>query len=124
MKIITKINGLTCLMEIEGAIVGTYAEELDRIIRSTDFARLGVNNLVFNLSRATMIDSIGLEAINHAQEQGLKVSIFNAQELVKDILERAMINGRLAPFLQIVEKKQRVSASKEMTIPRGLPVSC
>ena len=124
MKITKKITGATYVIEIEGVIVGTHALDLDELILSTNFVHLGINNLVFDLTQVGMIDSIGLEAINHAQEQGLKVSILNPQGLVKDILERAMINGRLSPFLQIVEKERRVSARKEITIPRGLPVSC
>jgi anti-anti-sigma factor len=123
MKITTKINGATCLMVIEGAIVGTHASDLDEFIRSTNFVRSGIINLVLDLSRASMIDSIGLETMKQAQEQGIRVSILNPRGLVKDMLERAMINGSLSHFLQIVEKERRVSARKEMTIPIGLSVS-
>jgi anti-anti-sigma regulatory factor len=124
MKITKKINGTTYLMEIEGAIVGIYADELDQLIRSTNFVRLGIINLVLNLSRGTMIDSIGLEAISHAQEQGFRISILNPQGLVKDMLERAMINGKLSPFLQIVEKDRRSSPREEVPISIGFSVSC
>ncbi|MFH0888950.1 MAG: STAS domain-containing protein [Planctomycetota bacterium] len=103
MKIISKINDATYLIEMEGAIVGTYAEELNRFVHSINFACLGINNLVFNLARVSMIDSIGLEVINYIQERGLKVSILNPRGLAKDMLERVMIKGRLSPFLQIVD---------------------
>jgi anti-anti-sigma regulatory factor len=124
MKITNEINGVTCLMEIEGAIVGTHAEDLDQLIRLSNFARSGIINLVLNLSRATMIDSIGLEAIKHAQEQRLRVSILNPRGVVKDMLERAMLKERLSVFLQIVEKDRRSSQRKEFPIPLRVPVSC
>ncbi|MFH1231760.1 MAG: STAS domain-containing protein [Planctomycetota bacterium] len=108
MEITSKINNATYLMEIEGAIVGIYAEELDKVIRSINFARLGINNLIFDLANTSMIDSIGIEAINHVQEQGLKVSILNPQGLVKDMLDWAGLTGRLSPFLQIVGPVEKV----------------
>lgn len=123
MKITRKINGATCFIEIEGAIVGIYADELDQLIRSTNFADLGINNLVFDLSQASMIDSIGLEAINYVQEKGLRVSIFNPQGLAKDMLERARLNGKLSPFLQIVKKERWTSGRKEVSVPIGFSVA-
>lgn len=107
MEIISKINDATYLMELEGAIVGTHAAEFNRLVYSINFARLGINNLVLNLARASMIDSIGIETINHVQEQGLKVSILNPQELVKDILKRAIITERLLPCRMIMEEEGR-----------------
>jgi anti-anti-sigma factor len=134
MKITTKINGAAYLMDIEGAIVGTKAVDLEQLIRSINLTCLDIDNLVLNLSRVSMIDSIGLEAIKYAQEQGLKVSILGPRGLVKDMLERAMINGRLSPFLEIVQKEHKTScqrrgspqatAPKEIPISIELPVSC
>jgi anti-anti-sigma factor len=124
MKITKKIDGATYLMKIEGAIVGSYALDLDQVIRSTNFSYLGIKSLVFDFTKVSMIDSIGLEAIRHAQEQGLRVSILNPRELVKDMLERTRFNDRLLPLLQIVEKDHRISARKEIPISTGFPVSC
>jgi anti-anti-sigma regulatory factor len=107
MEIISKINDTTYLMEIEGAIVGTYAEEFNRRVSSINFARLGITNLIIDFSQASMIDSIGVEAINHAQERGLIVSILHPQESVKDMLKRAIITRRLLPCRMIVEKDGR-----------------
>jgi anti-anti-sigma factor len=105
MKITTEINDMTCLMEIEGAIVGTHAEELNRLVHSISFKGSGINNLVLDLSRASMLDSIGIEIINHAQEKGLRVSILNPQGLTRDMLERARLNGKLSSFLRVVNKE-------------------
>lgn len=109
MRITQKINGLTCLMEIEGAIIGRHALDLDNQILLTNFACLDINHLVFNLAQTSMIDSIGLEAINHAQEKGLRISILNPQGLVRDILDWASSTNKLSPFLQIVENDRRTS---------------
>ncbi|MFH0888837.1 MAG: STAS domain-containing protein [Planctomycetota bacterium] len=114
MEITSKINNTTYLIEIEGAIVGIYAEELDKIIYSINFTCLGINNLIFNLARTSMIDSIGIETINHVQERGLKVSILNPQGLVKDMLERASITGRLSHFLQIVDPIEKVYKTEDL----------
>ncbi|MFH0889252.1 MAG: STAS domain-containing protein [Planctomycetota bacterium] len=107
MEIISKINDATYLMELEGAIVGTHAAEFNRHVSSINFTRLGITDLIMDFSQASMIDSIGIEAINHAQERGLKVSILHPQELVKDMLKRAIITKGLLPCRMIVEKDGR-----------------
>lgn len=124
MKIISKINGATWRIEAGGAIIGADALELDELIRSADFVRSGINNLVFDFSQASMIDSIGIEAINHAREQGLRVSILNSQGVVKDMLERAMFKKRLSSFVRIVKNERKSFPRKEVPLSIGLPVSC
>lgn len=134
-----KINGTTFLIEIEGTIVGSYALDLDQLIISTNFAHLGISNLVLNLSRASMIDSIGIEVINHAQKQGFRVSILEPRGLVKDMLERARLKEQLLPFVQIVPNgsssigdipseimgnERILSARKESYTSTELPVPC
>jgi anti-anti-sigma regulatory factor len=96
-------------MEIEGAIIGRHALDLDKQIILTNFACLDINHLVLNFAQTSMIDSIGLEAINHAQEKGLRISILNPQGLVRDILDWASSTNKLSPFLQIVENDRRTS---------------
>jgi anti-anti-sigma factor len=124
MKITKQINRMVYLIEIEGDIVGTHTADLYNAIHSINLGNLGINTLVLNLSKVSKIDSIGVEVINKAQEQGLKVSILNPQEVVKDMLERAMLKGRLSPFLQMVEKDRRSSQRKEFPISLRSPVSC
>jgi anti-anti-sigma factor len=89
MNITKKINGNTCLIDIDGAIVGIHAVNLDQLIRSGEFIDMGIINLVLNLTKTSMIDSIGLDAIKHAQEQGLKVSILHPHGIVKEMLQRS-----------------------------------
>jgi hypothetical protein len=109
MNITKKINGNTCLIDIDGAIVGIYAVNLDQLICSGEFIDMGIMNLVLNLTKTSMIDSIGLDAIKHAQEQGLKVSILHPHGIVKEMLQRSKISERLSPFFNIVEKERRLS---------------
>ncbi|MFH0888349.1 MAG: STAS domain-containing protein [Planctomycetota bacterium] len=108
MEITSKINDTTYLIEIDGAIVGTHAEEFNRYLSSINFARLGITDLIMDFSQASMIDSIGIEAINHAQEQRLTVSILNPQGLVKDMLDWASLTGRLSHFVQIINPVEKV----------------
>jgi hypothetical protein len=98
MKMTIKINDASYLIGIEGAIVGTHALNLERLIQSTNFIDLGISHLVFNFNMTTMIDSIAIEVINRAQKQGLRVSIINPKNFVKDMLDTAQINGRLLPL--------------------------
>jgi anti-anti-sigma factor len=119
MEITSKINDTTYLIEIAGAIVGTYAQKLNRFVHSINFVRLGIKNIVFNFAQTTMIDSIGLEAIDNAHKQGLRVSILNSQGVVNDMLERAGMNAQLSHFVQI-EKENHIQILAQNECPQEI----
>jgi anti-anti-sigma factor len=124
MKITNKIIDSTCFIKINGPIIGMHAVELNNLIKSTNFSQLGINKLVFDFTKVGMIDSIGLETVHEAQEKGLQISILNPQESVKDMLDRAQINKRLSPFLQIVRENHKSFNRKEPNILKSIPISC
>jgi anti-anti-sigma regulatory factor len=106
MKITKIINDKVCTMEIEEEIVGIHALDLDQIVRSISFDSLGVNEMIFNLTKTKMIDSIFLDVIKYVQEQGLKVTILNPTEIVNELLEMAIFNKHISSLINVIQKEE------------------
>ncbi|MCH2160717.1 MAG: STAS domain-containing protein [Phycisphaerales bacterium] len=97
MNITWEDHGVTCVVEVDGELVGQASDSLSR----TCFERFedGARNLVIDLSKSGIVDSLGLETLLRLSEETVnrngRCPLVSLDPLFASILELTGLRDRL-----------------------------